>query len=110
MNCLQCNHRTEVYDTRMTERGLRRKRKCTNCVFRFATLEVVDTERELKPREPKQPKPPKQKRERKVRQPRAPRERAIKPRRPEDDFLLPENDYSEDLWDVARELGIERYR
>lgn len=109
MRCIKCNSATDVYDTRLIPgEGSRRKRKCVKCGFRFATIEILDTVRELKEREPAAPKPEKKPRLKKVRQPKPPRTRAEKPRRPEDDVYEPE--ISDDIWDVARELGIEGYR
>lgn len=107
MKCTKCNSRTDVYDSRLVEgRGYRRKRKCNKCGFRFATIETLDEQNELRAPTPKVPKP---KRTPKVKLLKAPRTKAVKPRRPEDDFYE-EPGLSEDIWDVARELGIERYR
>lgn len=108
MKCLECNSATDVYDTRLLPgQGARRKRKCVKCGFRFATLEVLDTTRELRERTPKPPKP---ERPQKVRQPKLARSKAVKPRRPEDDLYEPDINVNEDLWDVARELGIEGFK
>lgn len=42
-NCSQCGHKTDVYDSRLTEEGnLRRKRKCRSCGYRYATIELLD--------------------------------------------------------------------
>lgn len=110
MKCIECNSRTDVYDSRLIEgRGYRRKRKCMKCGFRFATIEVLDEEKGLRPDTPKAPAAPKPPRPKKVRLPKEPRIKAVKPRRPEDDYFEEDN-ISEDVWDVARELGIERYR
>lgn len=109
MKCVQCNLRTEVYDSRFSPEGLfRRKRKCLTCGYRFATLEVLD-ENNPPPKErvPK-PKVVKPKRQPKVRLPKEPRVKSVKPRDPDDEFYTPTLD--DDVWDVARELGIERYR
>lgn len=38
--CLNCGHRTNVYETRTGSRGVRRRRKCAQCGVRFSTLEV----------------------------------------------------------------------
>ena len=107
MNCLKCDSRTDVYDTRLiVGRGTRRKRKCTSCLFRFATIEVVDDV--MKIREPK-PKVAKVPRPKKVRAVRTKRSAAVKPRSTDDDMY---EDYgiSDEVWDVARELGIEGFK
>jgi transcriptional regulator NrdR family protein len=111
MKCIKCSARTDVYDSRLIEgRGYRRKRKCEKCGFRFATIEILDTAHELRAPTVKVEKPPKAPRVQKVRQPKPVRSRSVKPRRPEDDMYEPEPSLDEDMWDVARELGIERYR
>jgi transcriptional regulator NrdR family protein len=108
MNCLSCHARTDVYDTRvLPDMGVRRKRKCVACGFRFATLEVLDAMRPLRTREPKPVKTPKPKVSR------SPKAVAAKPARREnnfDDDADLSHGVSEDLWEVARELGIEGYR
>src|SRR3989344_7212285 len=45
MNCPVCNHAdTRVVDSRMTSdsAGIRRRRECVKCAFRFSTLEEVE--------------------------------------------------------------------
>ena len=45
MNCPVCNHAdTRVVDSRMTSdtTGIRRRRECVKCAFRFSTLEEVE--------------------------------------------------------------------
>lgn len=110
MKCTQCNSRTDVYDSRLIEgRGYRRKRKCSACGFRFATIEILDEEKGLRVPKPKVDKQPKAPRPKRTRLPKQPSTRGVKPRRPEDDYYE-DNSLSEDLWEVARDLGIERYR
>ena len=108
MNCLSCQSRTDVYDTRaLPDLGVRRKRKCVACGFRFATLEALDATRPLRTRKPKRVpvlKP-------KVQRPK--KSMSTKPARRETNFedeVQRDTGLSEDLWDVARELGIEGYR
>lgn len=50
MKC-SCGGDTRVVDSRDTEKGLRRRRLCMDCGFRFSTLESVLPERarEIKP-------------------------------------------------------------
>jgi len=43
MNCLTCSHDTVVIDTRMTSKGLRRRRQCILCGDRFSTIETPVT-------------------------------------------------------------------
>jgi len=108
MNCISCRARTDVYDTRvLPDMGVRRKRKCVACGFRFATLESLDADRPLRAKSPKPVKTPRPK----VARPS--RAVAARPARRETNFdndIEIGNGMSEDLWDVARELGIERYR
>ena len=113
MRCLQCHGRTDVYDSRLLEdSGYRRKRKCTVCGFRFATIEVVDVERELRPRTPRAPKPkPTKPKIQKVRLPKAVKVKSVKPRRPEEEFMdFDETGLDSEIRDVAPELGIEGFR
>jgi transcriptional regulator NrdR family protein len=42
MNCIYCNSRTSVIDTRTRKNGLNvRERKCSVCLERFKTIETV---------------------------------------------------------------------
>lgn len=108
MNCLSCHSRTDVYDTRvLPDMGVRRKRKCVACGFRFATLESLDAMRPLRTREPKPVKTPRPKVARKS------KAVAARPTRRETNFeddVEMDHGLSADLWDVARELGIEGYK
>lgn len=108
-NCPKCKSRTDVYDSRLSEDNiLRRKRLCKTCSFRYATIEIMDTGRPLlqvrerKPKEPKVAKP-------KVVAPPKP-VKAVKPkkvRRYDDDEDLGMGGQIEaELYDIARELGI----
>ena len=108
MNCLSCRSRTDVYDTRvLPDHGVRRKRKCVACGFRFATLESLDAMRPLRTKKPKPVKVPRPKVARPT------RTATVRPARREKNY---EGDIdfggsmSEDIWEVARELGIEGYR
>jgi transcriptional regulator NrdR family protein len=106
--CPKCNARTGVYDSRISFEGnTRRKRVCPQCNHRFATIEVLDVARPLERKKQKaqverKPKPPKH--PKKV----APkREVAHKEKRfneIEDDDA---DSFTNDFYDVARELGIE---
>ncbi len=111
MNCISCNGHTDVYDSRLLDGNrFRRKRKCRLCGVRFSTFEVLEGELPTpapKPKAPPKPKQPKPKRER---LPKQPRSKPIKPRRPEDDFEDDFNAITDELWEVARDLGIERFR
>jgi len=44
MNCLICNGDTKVVDTRLSSDGLgvRRRRECVDCEFRFSTVEEME--------------------------------------------------------------------
>lgn len=110
MKCIACNSDTDVYDSRLLEGNqFRRKRKCRSCGCRFSTFEVLEGRLTARPPRPDKPKPaPKPKR---VRLPKAERSRvkSIKPRKPEDDFDFDYNDLNEEIMDVARELGINRF-
>lgn len=100
--CPKCKTRTDVYDSRITVLGqLRRKRICRKCGWRFATLEVIDKQNELRqvdehrPSKPKAPKVEKPKREPKPKPVKASKEKV---RRFDDD------DFEEDSYDVPDEL------
>lgn len=41
MNCPQCSAETSVIDTRPNVNGLRRRRVCKACGFRFTTAEMI---------------------------------------------------------------------
>lgn len=108
MNCISCQARTDVYDTRvLPDMGVRRKRKCIACGFRFATLEALDAMRPLRVQEPK---PVKTKRPKVARPSKAIVARPARRETNFEDDMEPDTGLSEDLWDVARELGIEGYR
>jgi transcriptional regulator NrdR family protein len=110
MNCTQCQSRTDVYDTRVLhDMGVRRKRKCVECGFRFATLESLDAARPLRIRKPKPAKAVK------IPRPKVARPSKVVATKPgrrvtnfDDEVVF--DGSSEDLWDVARELGIEGYK
>lgn len=107
MRCIECNGETDVFDSRLLEENqYRRKRKCRSCGCRFSTYEVFESR--LATRVPKKPKPKAPPKPKKVRLPKAERGRgkAVKPRKPEDDFDFDHSDFNEELRDVARELGI----
>ena len=71
--CPKCKVRTDVYDSRINPLGqLRRKRSCHACGWRFATIEVTDTENPLRQLD-ERPEP----RPEKVREP-----KAVKPQKP----------------------------
>ena len=44
MNCPICNKTTKVIDTRLSSEGtgIRRRRECTGCEYRFSTVEEVE--------------------------------------------------------------------
>lgn len=111
MNCISCNGHTDVYDSRLLEGNqFRRKRKCRLCGVRFSTFEVLEGELPTPAPKPKAPPKPKQPNPKRVRLPKQPRSKAIKPRRPEDDFEDDFNSISDELWEVARDLGIEGFK
>jgi len=58
----KCGGDTRVVDARVLENGVRRRRLCMDCGFRFSTLESVLPEkvRELKPTKNKSPFTPKE--------------------------------------------------
>jgi transcriptional regulator NrdR family protein len=108
-NCPKCKSRTDVYDSRLSEDNvLRRKRLCKACGFRYATIEVMDTGRPLlqvKERKPKEVKPVKPKvvaapKPAKVAKPKKVR------RFDEDDEYGIGSAFEAELYDVARDLGI----
>ena len=41
MDCPKCQGLTKVLDTRQVESGLKRRRKCLECDFRFTTHEQI---------------------------------------------------------------------
>lgn len=52
MACPECGTRTDVYDSRLNMQGLvRRRRSCSNCGTRFATIEVMNMYHPLGKRE-----------------------------------------------------------
>lgn len=108
MNCLQCQARTDVYDTRVLPgQGVRRKRKCLQCGFRFATIETVDAMRKLQERIPKPVLAPRPK---KARRPRPITHHPSPPRRAREEDLDSDLSITQDIMEVARELGIEGFR
>ena len=47
MNCPKCKHdKTKVYNSRPFENTIRRNRECLKCKHRYATVEILETERE----------------------------------------------------------------
>lgn len=111
MNCISCQARTDVYDTRaLPDMGVRRKRKCVACGFRFATLEALD---EVRPLRVRKPKPAKRAQAPSPKVAKPGKASVTKPTRREtnlDDDVGLDNGLTSDLWDVARELGIEGYK
>jgi transcriptional regulator NrdR family protein len=88
--------------------NLRRKRVCRTCKYRFATVEILDTEKPLmKAREPK-PKVPKPETPARPKKPVAPKARVTKEkvRRFDDGDYEFGSAFEEELFDVGRELGI----
>jgi len=104
-NCLKCGTKTAVYDSRLTVDGdLRRKRKCPNCGFRYATIEVLDDidvavrgPRKLVEAAAKAPE---------VVQAKRGKAQPAKKKRDLDDDMYEEYDHSSDVQDVFKELGI----
>ena len=43
MKCPKCRGNTKVYDSRPTIAGVRRRRECLKCGFRFTTFELPYT-------------------------------------------------------------------
>lgn len=116
MNCISCNGHTDVYDSRLLEGNrFRRKRKCRLCGIRFSTFEVLEGELVTPTPKPKalpKPKPVKRKRVKPKPEllPKRPPGRPRKPLNLDDDFEVEFNSISDELWEVARDLGIEGYK
>lgn len=74
MLCPKCETKTSVYNSRPTDKTIRRHRKCTSCDWRFATIEVLEVV-EKKPVKKKDPIPQRGKKRvrKRVLQPRKPR-------------------------------------
>lgn len=111
--CPKCNARTNVYDSRISFEGnTRRKRLCPNCSHRFATVEVLDTDRPLEQKRatPPRPKTVKQARPKKKPAPEK-RQKVEKAKRfdDEDDYEA-SSSFDEDFEYVAKELGIGGFR
>lgn len=104
-NCLKCATKTAVYDSRLTVDGdLRRKRKCPNCGFRYATIEVLDDidvavrgPRKLVETAAKSPA---------VVQAKRGKAQPAKKKRDIDDDMYEEYDPSSDIQDIVKDLGI----
>lgn len=110
-NCPKCTAKTDVYDSRLNEEGnLRRKRLCRTCSYRFATVEILDTDRPLlqaserKPKVPKPETPAKPKKPVAAKQVKVTKERKV--RRFDDDDYQFGSAFEEELFDVGTELGI----
>ena len=108
--CPKCGTRTNVYDSRISYEGTtRRKRLCPSCSHRFATIEVLDTERALhskpgKPSKQKVEKPAKRIKEK----PNARQGKSKTTRRPRDEQdPLDYSPWEEDFEEVVRDLGID---
>lgn len=41
MNCSKCGERTQIFDTRYTSYGVRRRHKCTACDNRLVSVEIT---------------------------------------------------------------------
>lgn len=105
-NCPKCQAKTDVYDSRLSQEGeFRRKRKCRGCGYRYATIEILDTARQLdqekRVAKPKEPPKPKKQATPKVAKP--VREKKVR-RYDDEDYVHSHIDY--DIQDVARDLGI----
>jgi len=106
-NCLKCATKTAVYDSRLTVDGdLRRKRKCPNCGFRYATIEVLD-DIDVAVRGPRKLVETAAKSPEVVQAKRGKAQPAKKPKKKEiDDDMYEEYDHSSDVQDVFKDLGI----
>lgn len=107
--CPKCNARTNVYDSRISFEGnTRRKRICPSCSHRFATIEVLDTDRPLEQRKQAAPKPKKEKLARVLKKREAKRsvKKEKQKRYDDEDDYLDSSAFDEDFEYVARELGI----
>ena len=105
--CPECGARTNVYDSRISFEGnTRRKRVCPKCSHRFATIEVLDTGRPLKTRQPKVRAPKKVKPPRAVKKDAPKRIKQEKAKRFDEEDAGYEDAFSNDFYEVARELGI----
>lgn len=106
--CPNCNARTNVYDSRISFEGnTRRKRICPSCAHRFATIEVLDSDRPLEQRKQAAPRPKKDRVAKPAKKPAV--ERAVKKEKQkryddEEDYI--DTAFDEDFEYVARELGI----
>lgn len=104
-NCIKCGTKTAVYDSRLTVDGdLRRKRKCPNCGFRYATIEVLD-DIDIAVRGPRKlveaaAKPPE------VVQAKRGKPQPTKKKREDLDDMYEEYDHTSDVQDAMRDLGL----
>jgi len=104
-NCIKCGTKTAVYDSRLTVDGdLRRKRKCPNCGFRYATVEILD-DIDIAVRGPKKlvetaAKPPE------VVQAKRGKPQPTKKKREDLDDMYEEYDHTSDVQDAMRDLGL----
>lgn len=105
--CPKCKARTNVYDSRISFEGnTRRKRLCPECSHRFATIEIIDGGRPLKTRQPKAPVAKKVKPPRVAKKDPPKRIKQEKARRLDDEDGDYEDTFSNDFYEVARDLGI----
>lgn len=107
--CPKCKTRTNVYDSRISFEGeTRRKRICPACSYRFATIEVLDTDRLLQSKPGKPPKPKTKKHPERVKaQPKGRPTKVKENRRPRDEQdPVDYQAWEEDFHDVVRDLGI----
>lgn len=104
-NCIKCGTKTAVYDSRLTVDGdLRRKRKCPNCGFRYATVEILD-DIDIAVRGPRKlvetaAKPPE------VVQAKRGKPQPTKKKREDLDDMYEEYDHTSDVQDAMRDLGL----
>lgn len=100
--CPKCKTRTDVYDSRINHLyQLRRKRICRACGWRFATIEITDTNNQLRQLDevpPPKPKVEKPKVERPKKVKVAKRVKEEKVRRYDDD------DFEEDRYVVPEDM------
>ena len=105
-NCPKCKHKTAVYDSRLTVDGdFRRKRKCLNCGFRYATLEMLDdvdvAVAGVKKLVDAAAKPPEV-----VQAKRGKPQPTTKKKREDLDDMYEEYDHTSDVQDAMRDLGL----
>ena len=95
MRCPGCKGRSSVVDTEASSESVLRRRECYDCGNRWNTKEMVhngwNTQRRIQ-----------------VAKQQAPKQQALTKPAPEIDFRLPvSDDYSEDMHEVLREIGID---